>query len=133
MNMQPREPNTPHYYGDTVRFLFMIAGVIMLITLPSFSRVLDIPVIISVASILVLALSAGLTNPKQKWDAGINVAIASIGFIVFETFGIMAYREGVLGKQGELFVIVNIGLGLLFLIALYFSVKTLRGLYTREA
>jgi len=131
MNSLQHELNTPHYYGDTVRLLFMIAGIIMLVTLPSFSKILNVPVIVSVASILILALSAGLTNPKQKWDATVNVVIASVGFLVFETFGVLAYGQGVISKQGEFFVITNIGLGLLFLVALYFGVKTLRGLYLK--
>ncbi len=107
----------------------MVAGVIMLVMLPSFNKILNIPIIVSIAGILALGLSAGLTNPKQKWDAIINVVISSIGFLTSETFGVLAYQQEGLNQQGELFVVTNIGLGLLFLMALYYSVKTLRGLY----
>jgi hypothetical protein len=113
----------------------MLAGVIMLITLPSFSRILNIPVLVSVAGILILALSAGLTNPRLQWVAWANVIVSSIGFLIFETYGILAYNQGTQGaisRIGENFVIINIMLGLMFLISLYFSVRTLRGFYLKE-
>jgi hypothetical protein len=131
MNVPNLEQNR-HYYGDTVRFLFMVAAAVMLITLPSFNAILKIPVIVSVATILILTLSAGLTNPKQKWDALINVIISAIGFLVFETFGVLAYQYQNSRESDQVFFVTNIGLGLLFMISLYFSVKTLRGICSQE-
>lgn len=117
-----------HYYGDTVRFLFLIAAVIMLISLPSFSSIINIPIVLSVGIILVLGLVAGLTNPRQKWEAIINVGVASVGFLISETQAVLVYQQNITTTLAQRFFITNLGLGLIFLIALYFAVKTLRGL-----
>ena len=53
----------PHYYGGVVRTLFMVAAIIMLVTLPMFDELLSIPTFFSICSILILGLVAGLTNP----------------------------------------------------------------------
>ena len=115
-----------HYYGDTVRFLFLIAGVIMLISLPTVSQILNIPIIISVIAILILGLAAGFTNPKQKLDALINVFISAAGFLIFESTAVWTFQKGITTQRLEYFFIANIILGLIFLLALYFSAKTLR-------
>jgi hypothetical protein len=132
MNTLTIQKDTPHYYGDTVRFLFLVAAVIMLLTLPMVSEVLNIPTVISVASILVLGAAAGLTNPKQVWDSAINVFISAAGFLIFETTAVWTYRQHIDTVSAERFFLANIGLGLIFMIALYFSVKTLRGLYNNS-
>lgn len=123
------EKNVMHYYGDTVRFLFLIAAIVMLLMLPMFNEILNIPTIISVASILILGAAAGFTNPKQKWDATINVLVAAAGFLIFESTAVWTYQQQIDSIRAERFFMTNVGLGLLFLIAIYFSIKTLRGLY----
>lgn len=122
----------PHYYGDTVRWLFMIAAIGMLLMLPAVNDIINIPAIVSVAGILILGFAAGFTNPKQLWDAGINTAISMIGFLLFETVAVWTYQQHLNTVQAEWFFMANIGLGLLFLLALYFSVKTLRGLLLKD-
>lgn len=114
-----------HYYGDIVRMLFLVSAMIMLIGLPVVSNYIAIPAIISVVGILVLGLAAGLTNPKQTWDAAINVAVAIVGFVVFESYAVSLYQK--LGMDNKFFI-ANLILGFIFLFAVYFSVKTLRGL-----
>ncbi len=115
-----------HYYGDTVRFLFLIAGVIMLLMLPTVAQVLNIPIIVSVVAILALGLAAGFTNPKQKLDALINVFISAAGFLIFESTAVWTYQRGITTDRLQFFFIASITLGLIFLLALYFSVKTFR-------
>lgn len=106
----------------------MIAAIIMLLTLPTFKDLLNVPVTVSVAAILLLGFAAGFTNPKQTWDAGINATISTVGFLIFESAAVWTYQQHFNTDQAEKFFLTNIGLGLLFLIAIYFSVKTLRGL-----
>lgn len=127
MNTINRSEKTPaHYYGDYVRAAFLLAAVIMLVSLPSFGSVLRVPVIVSVGSILVLGLAAGLTNPKQKWDAGVNMVLAAIGFLIFESVAVIVYQQDIATPIMQRFFITNLGLGLIFLAALYFAVKTFR-------
>ncbi len=115
----------PHYYGDIVRALFLVAALIMLIELPALNRQIGVPVAVSVVSILVLGLAAGLTNPELIWDAGINMAISVLSFGVFETYAVIAFREN---GGTDTFFLTNLALGFVCLLAVYFSVKTLRGL-----
>ena len=118
------QSGVPHYYGDIVRALFLVAALIMLLGLPVFVNYLDFPLFYSVITMVILGLSAGLTNPRQTWIAAVNVAIAITGFIVFDIKTVDAYRTQVGGMK---FFISNLVLAFLFLMAIYFSVKTLRG------
>ncbi len=122
----------PHYYGDTVRWLFMIAAIGMLLMLPAVSNILNIPAVVSVIGILILGFAAGFTNPKQLWDAVVNAIISAGGFLMFETVAVWTYQQNFNTAQAERFFLANVGLGLVFLIAIYFSVKTLRGLLLSE-
>ncbi|MBP9686174.1 MAG: hypothetical protein KBD66_00030 [Candidatus Doudnabacteria bacterium] len=114
-----------HYYGDTVRVLFLLAALIMLVSLPVFADLTGLPSLFSVGAILVLGLAAGLTNPQQLWDAGVNAGIAVVGTIVFEWYAVVLYQK-YNGPSG--FFFTNLVLGFVFFIAIYFSVKTVRGL-----
>jgi hypothetical protein len=124
MNIVIHRLRVPHYYGDIVRALFLVAAVVMVVGLPAVSNSLNIPTAFSVAGMLVLGLAAGFTNPKQKWDAAVNVGIAAVGFFVFESYAVSSYQAHVVDK----FFMSNLVLGFLFLMALYYGVKTLRGL-----
>ena len=119
----------PHYYGDVVRVLFLIAALIMLLGLPVFVDFLNLPVLYSIFAIVILGLSAGLTNPKQLWIAVVNVVISIYGFIEFDVHSVNASRTGVGGMK---FFISNLVLSFIFLMAIYFSVKTLRGRLVKE-
>lgn len=114
-----------HYYGDTVRLLFLSAAFIMLIGLPTIKSYLSLPTIFSVAAILALGLVAGLTNPRQVWEAGLNAALSLAGFLVFESYAVMAYEKY---SPTDKFFVANLALSLIFMLAIYFSVKTFRGL-----
>ena len=118
-----------HYYGDIVRVLFLISAIIMLIGLPAINNYLIIPTIFSVISMLILALAAGLTNPKMLWEAEINTVIAVVGFIVFETYAVIAFRQY---SATDKFFLSNLILSFIFMFAVYFSVKTLRGLLLKD-
>lgn len=122
----------PHYYGDTVRWLFMVAAIIMALTLPIVHTILNIPIIVSTFCILILGVAAGLTNPNQIWDAAINVIISMAGFLVFDTTAIWIYQQQINTDPLEKFFLASTALGLIFLAAVYFSIKTLRGLIIKE-
>lgn len=111
----------PHYYGNVVRMLFMFAAIIMLTTLPIFNQHLGLPTIFSIISILILGLTAGLTNPLLFWDAWVNVFISCIGFIAVTAYAVKAY-----GQDLPIFLLTNVILSFIFMLAVYLSVKTLR-------
>ena len=123
MNETQESQKITHYYGNSVRTLFMLAAIIMVVSLPIFKLEIGFPVIVSVIAILILGLAAGLTNPQQSWDAGVNLVVSASGFLIFMTYAVNTYREKTLDR----FFLTNLILSFIFLLAVYFSVKTLRG------
>ena len=119
-----------HYYGDTIRALFLIGAVVMLIALPFTTPLLPYPIYFSIAVILILGFLAGMTNPLQPFTAFINVLASTLGSIAFEYTAIQS-----LSAQSALafiFFFINQILAIVFFIALYYSVKTLRGPLIKE-
>ncbi|OGN28687.1 MAG: hypothetical protein A3A33_01930 [Candidatus Yanofskybacteria bacterium RIFCSPLOWO2_01_FULL_49_25] len=115
------------YYGDTIRQLFIATAIVMLLTLPFFSHIL--PAQLTIAGIFIVGLGAGLTNPSRWWTIAFDAAIATCSLGVFEYYAVAEYQTA---NPSLLFVIINQGTALLFFLALYFSVKTLRNYYLQR-
>lgn len=118
-----------HYYGDMVRSLFMLAALVMLITLPFVNDLLPVSLPISILGILFLGIFAAITNPLQIWTTIFNVAISIIAFLIFEYYSIDAYYK--FSFQSLLFWTNQI-LSIIFLFAIYYSIKTLRGMFLQK-
>jgi hypothetical protein len=118
----------PHYYGDVVRILFFLAGILMILSLPLLDGIILVPVHIAIFSILILIFIAGLTNPVQKWVSIIDSIVSSAGFIVFEYYAVSIFSQG----EEFLFFLINQTLAVLFLFAFYFATKTVRGFLVKE-
>lgn len=123
----------PHYYGDLVRAMFIVAAVAMLITFPFFTELIAIPTLISPATIIALAIVAGLMNPRQKWVLVFNAVVSVIAFLILEYHAYFAFT------QLDRLVTVNVAffwvsqvLAVLFFFATYLSVKTVRGRYVKD-
>lgn len=116
--------NAGHYYGDIVRRLFLAGAVIMLVTYPYYSGSIPESPIFTFFAIVLVVLFAGITNPRQRWIAVANMIIAGAAVLIFEFYGFEFYRN--YDSSNGLFL-VNQALALIFVIAFYFSVKTLRG------
>ncbi len=116
------EPATP-YYGDLVRKLFILCGLVILITLPFLKTLIPGPIYYSLTLVIVLAFFAGMTNRKFKKILVVDVIISGIGFIVFAYQAIMHF----IGLF-DLFFVTNLILAVIFLFAFYWSIKTARGL-----
>lgn len=112
-----------HYYGDIVRYLFLGAGLIMVISLPVFDAYIDVPLIISVICIAILGIAAGFTNPKQLVSSVVNFVISVIGFVIFLYTGVYNYQHQI---GNDKFVLTTLILAAIFIFAVYFSMKTLR-------
>ncbi len=114
---------TRHYYGDVVRFCFLLSAAVMLISLPFLNNRLPIPVFFSLLAILAIGIFAGVTNPLQKSTAAINLAVSAIALVAFEYYAVKSY---LMYSITDLLFIINQLLALIFLFATYYSTKTLR-------
>lgn len=114
-----------HYHGGTVRRLFLLGGVIMLLALPFTFPQLSIPLFtVSLFAVLVVGVGAGFMSPNQRWIVVLDLFISAFAFVVFEFVAVDAYVT----KHSLGFLLwVNQVLALIFFFALYFSSKTLRG------
>ncbi|KKR65805.1 MAG: hypothetical protein UU07_C0024G0015, partial [Parcubacteria group bacterium GW2011_GWF1_40_5] len=87
------EKTVEHYYGDKVRTLFIIGGLIMLASYPFFSSLINAPMPIAILACLALAVFGGLMNPEQKWVIFLNTVIPLVAFLVFEYYAVYAYNN----------------------------------------
>lgn len=99
----------------------------MLITLPMFSQFLPVSALVSLFLIVLLVVSAGITNPLSARSAVLDTFIAGAALVVFGYSAVASYplRSSV-GVEGWLFSISML-LSLIFFAAFYYSLKTVRG------
>lgn len=117
-----------HYYGDSIRAIFVITGISMVLFMPFFSEIINLPIIYSVIGVLILAIVGGVLNPKQFYSIFINMVVSIIGFAIFEYYAIYTYLELPRGvDRNTLFFWVNQIFALLFFVSTYLSVKSVRG------
>mgnify|MGYP001611693625 CR=1 FL=1 len=117
-------PRLAHYYGDYVRKLFIVAAALMLILapfLPSGLWVLTLP--FDIVGALVLVALAALTNPKKELIMLANAAAAGIGLAASEVIALSAFANG----ESLVFIAREV-LAFVFVLALYFALKTLRAM-----
>jgi hypothetical protein len=120
-----------HYYGDTVRRLFISAAVIMTVTLPFFAEEIGMMASgISIGGIIITGLAAGLTNPKSVISAIINGIVSVGAVLVFELYSIDTYTRT---QAMSVFLLINQLLAGLYVVALYYSIKTIRGIITNNS
>lgn len=118
-----REKNnlSEHYYGDTVRKLFLAISFVMLVTTPFFQKFINGPVHLSVFVVVILVSLSGLMSPQLKLVKFFSFFVSLAGLFVFGQDAIKNYFI-----DPWLFEGVTIVLSVLFLFALYFSSKTIR-------
>lgn len=108
---------TPHYYGDTVRVLFIAAGLVTLISLPYFKEVIPAPPFLAVLAILSLDLLAGITNPKSVLVAALDMATSLLGFVVTEYLALSYFESNLM------FSVINQILAVIFSLRFTFLQK----------
>lgn len=118
-------PTVPHYYGDTVRRIFIGTAFIILFVFasPFLVEPTNGMVAFGVIAALVLACLAACTNPRHQWVMVANALTAGGGVLFAELFAITSWRAGFWGV-----FLASEGLVIAFLFALYFSVKTVRAM-----
>lgn len=117
-----------HYYGDLVRKFFLAAAVFMLIMLPFMNQFLEVPLYLSILIAIGISVFAGLTNPVQRWVAVLNFSIALVGVSVAEYQAVIGYTAYSITHRTFW---ANQILAILFLVALYYSTKTVRGMFLK--
>ncbi|MEK9161126.1 MAG: hypothetical protein AAB440_03830 [Patescibacteria group bacterium] len=118
-----------HYYGDLVRILFVVAAVI-LFTMQFTGIRLPFSSFGSIMMVMFLVVAAGLTNPVQIWIHWVNIFISAFCLILFGGLALSRFQN-----QQALFpdgILIGT-LALMFMVALYSAVKTLRGILMRDA
>ncbi len=122
-----REVLNEHYYGDAVRVIFIIAGLAMILMFPFFSSILKIPIFLPIVTVIILAVLSGFLNPKQMWIIVANTVVSMLACAAFQYYAVEAYLHLSPNPMTISFFWANQILAVLFFVALYLSVKTLRG------
>lgn len=117
-----------HYHGDIVRVLFLVIAFLMFVGLPFFQDEIPLPLSLSLGAVVFLVFLGGLTNPRQAWVVFLDTVVSLLGLSIFAYFSVTRFSS----LELTAFFLINQTLGLLFLVAFYFSTKTLRGMYLRE-
>lgn len=125
----PRRHDIPHYHGDSVRWLFLL-GALILIVAQSTGADLPISTTTAVVSAIILVVAAGITNPSQTRIHWFNAIIAVIGSLVFGDSAVVHYRAGVSVFEPS-FAYVE-ALTIVSLLALYYATRTIRGFLQRS-
>lgn len=120
--------NPPHYHGVAVRILFIAAALVLLIA-ASTGATLPLSDTMAVLTAIALMIAAGITNPEQTWIHWINGGIAMIESVLF-ALGAIGYYRISRSIFDPTFLFTEI-LAVIFLLALYFSTKTVRGIFLR--
>ncbi|TSC75311.1 MAG: hypothetical protein G01um101430_518 [Parcubacteria group bacterium Gr01-1014_30] len=120
----------PHYYGDIVRRLFLTAGIVIAFSTPLFFHLapkLSIPVF-SLIVVVTLVFLAGYTSPAKKRVVELDIISSALAIVLFGISAFLAWRSDHPDWHRVFFFFLLSGLGLIFIFALYYSVKSLRGI-----
>ncbi len=114
-------PKVPHYHGDGTRILFVSIAVLSLFVIPIWGNLLPFGEQTEIALAILLVILAGLTNPHSRFIIALDALAAAAGAFLLEAAAIYFYHS----QSIMLFMSREIA-AILFLFALYFSVKTVR-------
>jgi hypothetical protein len=120
-------PIVPSRYGDTVRKLFLMGAIVMIITYPSFSSVVPETTTSMIGAIVLLSILAGLTDWRGYWTAILDVLVSISAVAVFEDHAVVFAKT----SMGWIFLTDQF-LVIIFIIAVYFSVRALREIVRAE-
>lgn len=120
----------PHYHGNLVRKqLFFAAFVIMIAALLD-SELRNFYLFVGLFGVVGITVLAGLTSPQKRGITFIDVLVSAIMFLIFEYFAISAFIRYENFSDPVFFFRQLIAV--IYLIALYYSTKTMRYYGDRE-
>ena len=120
-------PSVPHYYGDYVRQIFVALGAGLLVLAPFFMKTMPFFLPIIIVGTVVIVCLAAITNPHNQLVHIANSIAAGLGVVIFEVLSLISFGE----ENMILFAILE-AFSIGFLIALYFSMKTLRAMILHQ-
>lgn len=119
--------NIPHYYGDAVRTLFIGGVVLGLIGIPIVGNLLPLSTVFDIVAGIILIAIAGLISPHSPVVVGVSVIASSFAAFLFEYAAVTLSATDttllLIGRQVE---------AIIFVAALYFSIKTLRAMTQKK-
>jgi len=116
-------PRIPHYYGDAVRKCFLLCAVALIFLAPMFAGYLPGLLPITIVGAIVLVCLAALTNPRKLWVMASNALVAAAGLLFAEMIALLAF-----GDDQMIIFLAHQLMAIVFLFALYFSMKTVRAM-----
>lgn len=120
----PQWVSIPHYYGDTMRMYFIGGTALMLLAAPFYTGNIRLEMPFILAGAVCMVVLAALTGPHNRTIMTLNVVGAAVLTIMFGGWALLSY-----GDISSLAFVLRDAIALVFLIALYFSLKTLRAMY----
>lgn len=124
LKTEKNEDRPPHYYGHIVRKFLLINSALMLIEYPFFSTFIALPYFLGIGAAIVLVILAGFQNPRLERLSEINTGVCVFGCFIFAYTGMRHYLNATIFDPW--FFWSNQLHALLFLIAIYYSSKTIR-------
>lgn len=115
-----------HYYGSLVRKLFVFAVVLQLIIILIDKDLIQFNLVVGVISALVIVMLAGFTSPANKWAMIGDLIFSAISFVMFEYLAIA--RQLQVNTFFDFIFLIRQSLSIIFVVSVYFSAKTVRGL-----
>lgn len=121
-----------HYYGDTVRKLFLITSIVTFITVPLFAHLLSYSPLIPIVVAVIFGFLAALISPAQKIVIIASLVVAAIAAIGFEYLASNPAGYNHTDIHQTILRGIYFFLGILCFFAFYYSVKTVRGYFLKK-
>ena|GEM_PF-1089047 len=121
-----------HYYGDIIRKLFFLGSIAILVTFPFFYDVLPYSGLSILGGATLFILLAGLTSPKQRLVLFFDAIVSFVAIVFFEYYSVQFYLWNNGAFEKWFLFLVSYFLSINFLFAFYFSVKTLRRIFSKS-
>lgn len=115
-----------HYYGDIVRQFFVVLAIMIAICIPLGGN-LQLGVFFGIPAVITLILLAGLTNPQGSTVMVADAIASGTGLFLAESVAISAFAN-----QAYIPFAILECTSVLFLIPLYYSIKTVRAMFMHK-
>ncbi len=114
----------PHYYGNLIRKNFFFAGFVIMMAALLDSELRSFYLFVGLFGVVGVTVLAGLTSPRKRAVMLTDVLVSAFMFLVFEYFAIAAYARYE-NFSDSVFLLRQL-IAVVFLVALYYSTKTMR-------
>jgi len=116
----------PDYYSRATQSVFIVAGILMLVTFPYFFKQFEFGTFAILAVIVLLAIGAGWATGSNMMTRKLNVLIAIASCAISSFKAVTLFFNGVEEPLAIFSFWVLQILSLLFFFSIYFSIKASR-------